>query len=163
MVKTFNRFSFASFDGLFCHSASGPHVTSIMAAIGPRGGGTLLLCLACLLGLGLPALGSPAIGGAKPNGINANPSSGDSMELSEDKDLVYDDLLDHPSVVCPQPMCECRHVGSGGIAAKCSSLDFKVGLPCHNLGSTVYLLKQSDQSDRLCVFCFRRANASKEW
>lgn len=70
-----------------------------------------LLCLACLA---LPALADPV-----------QQSTGDSLELSDDKDFIYEDLLDHHSVVCPRPMCECRHVGSGGIAAKCSSLDFK--------------------------------------
>lgn len=71
----------------------------------------VLLCLACLA---LPlTLSTPP------------PPTGDSLELADDKDLVFEDILAHDSVVCPRPMCECRHAGSGGIAAKCSTLDFK--------------------------------------
>ncbi|KAK3930144.1 Insulin-like growth factor-binding protein complex acid labile subunit [Frankliniella fusca] len=79
----------------------------------------VLLCVACLA-LPLRAMTTKA-----PALAPAQPSSGDSIEMSEDKDLVYEDLLEHHSVVCPKPMCECRYVGSGGIMAKCSSLDFK--------------------------------------
>ncbi|KAE8739846.1 hypothetical protein FOCC_FOCC014669 [Frankliniella occidentalis] len=74
----------------------------------------VLLCVACLA-LPLRAL---------PQGP-AQPTTGDSLELSEDKDFVYEDLLEHHSVVCPKPMCKCSYAGSGGILAKCSSLDFK--------------------------------------
>lgn len=79
-----------------------------MANMAP--GLSILLCLACLA----LALSSPA-------------HASDSLELAEDKDLVFEDILEHHSVVCPKPMCECRLAGSGGIAAKCTTLDFKVG------------------------------------
>lgn len=102
------------------------------AALGPALAACVLLVAHALASTGTPAPmvfpKGPSVRLSTLAPITAGPASStsDSLELSEDKELVYEDLLDHHAVVCPTPMCKCRHVGSGGIAAKCSTLDFKV-------------------------------------